>query len=45
MYLRLAAVLVLSFLVASFVLVLVVGELKQRQKSRYKLARRSMPKT
>ena len=32
MYLRLAAVLVLSFLVASLVLVLVVVELKQRQK-------------
>ena len=32
MYLKLAAVLVLSFLVASLVLVLVVVELKQRQK-------------
>ena len=32
MYLRLAAVLVLSFLVASLVLVVVVTELKQRQK-------------
>ena len=32
MYLRLATVLVLSFLVASLVLVLVVVELKQRQK-------------
>lgn len=31
MYLRLAAVLVLSFLVASLVLVVVVVELKQRQ--------------